>query len=84
MHLDHAVADFVRFVAATGVVTALPFPHRIIAGDAGNDPFMFLSGPSILSAEDLIADVKEDGNLFISVPTSSNNSFEQPLEVVLR
>ena len=72
-------------MAVTGVVTSLPFSHKVIAGDANSDPFLFLSGPSIdIKGENLHVEVKPDGGLFIGIPIGSNDSFEQPIEVILR
>ena len=71
-------------MTAIGVVTVLPFPHRIIAGNANSEPFLFLHGPSIDKVENFHVEVKADGSLFIGIPSGSNNSFEQPLEVILR
>lgn len=69
----------------TGLVTALPFHHMIIAGSPDADPFLWMSGSSINSTEEnLDVKIQADGQLVIGVPSDSQNTFEEPLEVTLR
>ena len=63
----------------------LPFPHKIVAGNPESDPFLLISGPSIDSNEEsLYVQMKEAGGLYIGVKGGTNNTFQQPLKVMLR
>ena len=65
--------------------TALPFPHKIVAGSPTSEPFLLLSGPSVKPEEaSLYIEVREAEGPHLLIREQVNNSLAPPLEVTLR